>query len=494
MNVTFASVGYAELLGLEMLSAVLLEAGHTTSLVHDPALFDDRFNLSLPSLARLFDQRDAVVKMILDRDPDLLAFSAVTGTYAWALDIARRVREERHIPTIIGGTHPSAVPEHAIAQPQFDFVCQGEGEEAILALVRSLGSGGDGTGIPNIWTRVDGRPTPPPTIDRFIQNLDSLPFPDKTLYRDTLPRRGMYSVITSRGCPYRCSFCFNSHFASLPDAGRPKEYLRRRSPEDVLQEMVQEYARDAYTYVEFHDDVFTADVKWLRSFLPRYRDQVGVPFGCSVHARLFDAERAALLADAGCCRVKMGVQSLDNAEYRRRVLRRTETEAHVLAAIGACRALGLRIEVDHIIGLPGESEAGRRRALEVYADTPPDRVGTYWLSWLPGTEMTENAVRDGLLSERDYRAIAAGEVLGYHQAQGTAEERGHAIALQLLPLLPRRARGMLSAKVLGRVPAVGGAARLAMAGGMLAATARGGGQDALAYVRYYGLHLRQRRR
>ena len=122
MHVTFVSLG-SELIGVEYLSAYLKKYGHSTSLAHHPALFNDRFQLNMPLLAKLFDQDDRIVEYILHLDPDLIGFSCLTNTFEWSIEIARRVREQKRIPTIFGGVHPSAIPAFVLGYDEVDFVC-----------------------------------------------------------------------------------------------------------------------------------------------------------------------------------------------------------------------------------------------------------------------------------------------------------------------------------------------------------------------------------
>ena len=478
MHVTFVSIGYGELLGVQSLSAVLRAHGHTTSLAHDPALFDDRFDLHVPALARRFDRLDEVVARIVADRPGLVAFSCITATYARARLIARSVRAIRPIRTVFGGTHASAVPAAVMRAPEVDYVCEGEGEYALLELVEAI-EGGDGTPrIASIWTRRG----PPPYVRPVLQDLDQLPFPDKTLYAGTSPRRGMYGVMTGRGCPYRCSYCFNSYYADL--GGRPKSWVRRRSVDNVLAEL-RTFARDA-SYIEFHDDIFTYDRDWLARFLPRYRAEVGVPWGCSAHSRWLDVELACMMRGAGCVRVKMGVQSLDELRYRAKTLKRAEKEEDIVRAFQACATAGLRLEVDHILGLPGESEAGKRHALEFYRVNTPARIGAYQLAYFPGTAITEAAIASGHIDEAGARAIEEGHAPNFHDH---ANDVGYGIAFRLLPMLPKAMRDRLEPELLARIPRMGSVARWTTAVGMLADVSRGGGLDAMNYVRWYAHHL-----
>lgn len=479
MHVVFVSLGAGELLGVESLSAVLQRAGHRTSLVHDPALFDDRFDLQVPALARRFDQRAEILRRIRALRPDLVAFSCISSTFGWARAIARELRP---IPTVFGGVHPSAVPAFVAALPEVDFVCEGEGEEALLALVES----GDGRGIPGIWAHGE----PPPGPARHVADLDALPFPDKELYAPTLPRGAVYNIMASRGCPYRCTYCFNSFFGAIDD---PKAWVRRRSVDHVLEELRRAKRRDRMSHIDFQDDILTADRGWIDRFLPRLREEIGVPYVCSVHARYLDAPLVRLLKDTGCIRVKMGIQSLAPTQWKARHLKRAEREEELARAIDACRAVGLRMEVDHILGFPGEPPESNAHAFAFYQAHTPARIATFWLAYFPGTEITAEAHRRGELSDAELRAIEAGDVPSYHKIAARtpaaraalAEHEGYATAFQLLPLVPAPLRRHLRPAALGRVPGAAAGARWVQAAGMLARVSRGEGHEVLSYLRWY---------
>src|SRR5438128_104846 len=182
MKIVFVALGQ-EQLGISILSAVLRRAGHETRLVFDPALFHDRYYFEVPILRDIFNRDHDTVKRIVAEAPDLLAFSVLTLTYDWAIDIARRVKELTGVPVIFGGVHPSGVPEVCLENDCVDYVCVGEGEEAIVRLCDALagGSSRPATPIPNLWWRDGDRIVRGPASS-FDQNLDALPFWDKELW------------------------------------------------------------------------------------------------------------------------------------------------------------------------------------------------------------------------------------------------------------------------------------------------------------------------
>lgn len=492
MHVTFVSLG-SELIGVEYLSAYLKKYGHSTSLAHHPALFNDRFQLNMPLLAKLFDQDDRIVEYILHLDPDLIGFSCLTNTFEWSLEIARRVREQKRIPTIFGGVHPSAIPEFVLGYDEVDFVCESEGEVALLELCNDLECGGDGTGINNIWAKPDGEITRPPMVSSFLQDLDSLPFPDKELYAGATPSRSVYRTMTARGCPYRCTFCFNNFFANLPDQGIEKDYVRRRSVDNVMEELHQGKERFDFRQLEFHDDIFTMHKDWLREFLPRLKKEINVPFYCETHAKFMDEEVAQLLKDGGCAGTKMGIQSLGEFSYKHTMLKRAEKEEDLIRALDACRKVGVQLDADHIFGLPEETQQHRDHALKFYREHTPGRIACFWLTYFPGIEITTKAHEAGQITDEQLNDIHRGKLLWYHQIQAmTAEGRknlkensGYMIAFHLMPVVPKFLRRFVVPNVIRRIPLMGTMSRGVMALKMLKDFVFGGSFDAWVYLRGY---------
>jgi len=258
-------------------------------------------------------------------EADLIAFSCLTATFQWAFKIAANVRKHKKIPTVFGGIHPSAVPEITMQFTEVDFVCQGEGEVALSSLVHDLQLKKTTFVIPNIWHKNNHQIIPPPSIDKFIENLDVLPLPDKEPWSKVVRIKDNYNILTARGCPYRCTFCFNNFFAELPT--QKSKYLRRRSVENVLQELSLGKERYKYKYVQFHDDIFTMDKEWLYDFLPKLKKEINIPWSCSIHSHFINADLIKLMEESGCKMMQMGIQSLDEFNYKKIILKRSEAQA-----------------------------------------------------------------------------------------------------------------------------------------------------------------------
>jgi radical SAM superfamily enzyme YgiQ (UPF0313 family) len=455
MKVTFVALGQ-EQLPISLLSAVLKREGHTTSLVFDPALFDDRTYLDIPALARIFDRTARVVDEVVAEAPDLVAFSVLTPMYQWALSVAHAVKERIDVPVIFGGVHPSAVPEVCLENSCVDYVCRGEGEVPLVRLCEVLPPADERPAepIPNMWWVDRGRLVSGPNAS-FIQELDDLPFWDKGLWDGHIRISDNYMTMASRGCPYRCTFCFNNFYAKLPGKGNSRGYLRRRSVENVIEELLLAKAQWGIRRIDFEDDIFTTNKDWLKSFLHEYRREIDLPFHCLVHPRYIDDDMARWLKDAGCRWVQMGVQSADE-EYKRHELLRMEKDAHMTSSLAALESAGLDVKVDHILGLPGEPITAQEEARRLYVAHTPTRIQVFWLKYLPGVELTNAAVARGELDQADLDLINRGQSGHFHAPSTEKTEeaelyRKYELLFRTLPLIPARLRGRVRVERLPRM-------------------------------------------
>lgn len=449
MRVTFVYPEY-EALGIEYVSAALRRAGHEARLVFDPRLFQDSA-ISIAPLGRLFSRRDEVLDAVAATRPDLVAFSVLTHNWSWFLDLAGAIRARLGVPIVAGGSHPTLAPERVMAEPVVDFACVGEGEDAAVDLADALARGADTTHIPNIWARDAAGNVVSNAPRALVQDLDSLPFPDKSLFAGTPMASGdLYLAIASRGCAYRCTFCIENRLQALYQNDR--RYLRARSVSDLLRELRSARAVHDYRAVWFCDEIFTWNLPWLREFAPRYRDEIGVPFLALVHPNFVNEEVAGLLALAGCAKVDMGVQTL-TAELRQSVLRRNESNVRIADAIRALRSAGVWVDVDNIVNLPGETSDDLVRMAEFYNEHRPDTAKFYWLQIYPGTEMVDKAIALGSVTADQIDHVPERAELGsYYRGDPSAprEKRQLYFFLMLLLFLPRRVNRVVIARRLYR--------------------------------------------
>ncbi len=436
-----------EHLGVGYLSAYLRARGHQTALAFDPRLFDDKHNMGNRVLGRLFDRREQVAARAVAQRPDLVAISTVRDLYPWALDMAARLKASLGVPVVMGGPHPTSVPELVARQPQVDHVVVGEGEEALADLARALEAGDDPAGLPNLVTARGDEVTVNP-LRPLMVDLDSLPLPDKALFAPHLPMNGPYAIMTGRGCPCACAYCSNSRWRRLYHDRGP--LLRWRSAENIVAELEQRRAEFGFSEVLFVDDIFTVDRERLFTLLDLYRERVGLPFRCLSHPRYFDREIARALLDAGCLRVRLSTQSM-SPEVRQKLFRRQDSAEQVRQAFSVCDEVGLPFVTDHILGAPPETEATYLDAARMYAASRQlDRVKCYYLDYFPGTDLVPVALERGYIDADDVEAMEQGQLPYYyadnrfvrtHAQRRLARDFG--ALYKLLPLLPGNLRPLL---------------------------------------------------
>jgi radical SAM superfamily enzyme YgiQ (UPF0313 family) len=458
MRVTFVALGW-EQLGISLLSSIAKQSGHHVGLAFSPSLFHDRYNLNVPFLAKLFDDRKDVLSAIQEQKPDVLAFSALTGNYQWMLGIAKDAKLLfPNVKVIFGGVHVSAVPDRALAQPQVDYVCVGEGDVAFPLILKAIEQGGRTT-EPIVNTRYkssDGRIVKG-TQTGFIQGLDSLPVFDKTLWENHINIGDWYLTMASRGCPYRCTFCFNNFFARLPEE-RSGKYVRQRSVDHMMRELRVAKKRYKLRFLEFEDDVFTVDKKWVKAFLDQYKKEIGVPFQCLTHPKYMDDDIARWLSDAGCQYVQMGIQTMDD-EFKYQSIRRYEKSEHVYQAMEIMRKYHLRSKVDHMFGLPGEPIEAQEAARKLYIQHPPYRIQTFWTNFLPGTELVQQGLTMGLITSEEVERLNDGMDFDFYRdsakvtdPQKRKKYKAYEVLFKLIPILPGFIRRNIRPEFFERLP------------------------------------------
>jgi len=420
MKVTFIYKG-AENLGIEYLSAFLKSKGHATSLIYDPAVFSSDVFINSKVFARLLNIDKKVVKTVIASKPDIVAFSAYTGNYKWCLSIARQIKEQINIPIVFGGVHTTAVVATVLENEYVDFAIVGEGEHATIDLINHLSNSrsGDGlTGAGNICFKLSekliiNKPRP------YIQDLDTLPFPDKDLFfkKEPVFLHNPYLIMTSRGCPYACSYCSNNMLQSLYSNERC--HIRRRSTGNVITELLDAKRRYGIKSVGFVDDVFTISKSWLEDFVEKYKSLINLPFYCNIHPLAFSKEIARLLKDGGCKLVFLGVQS-GSEKTRSQMFLRHESNEQIINAVSYLKEMKIKISVDHIFGAPVEEEVDLRKSLDLYKNIKPDMLLTFWLTYYPGTSIINLAKKFGKLSDSDIRNINEGNI-GFAHNTGSAD-------------------------------------------------------------------------
>ncbi len=291
--------------------------------------------------------RENVFHKISALKPEIIAYGGSTGEHKYYTKINRKIKEKHpEIFTIMGGPHATFFPE-VLKEANLDAVCIGEGEFAFSDILDRIENGKEVSGIENVITC----PGQKVTLRPLIQDLDSLPFPDRPLFFDST-ENGQAPVkhfMTSRGCPYECSYCFNKSFR---DMYKGQKYVRRHSVDYVIEEILQTKSNYPIRYVKFYDDIFCykAD-EWLEEFVKKYSVKINLPFYCLTRPDLMTDEIAGLLKEANCKTVQMAVEST-NDRIREKLLNRNITKEQMVKAFRTCTDKGIAVVTNYILGLP----------------------------------------------------------------------------------------------------------------------------------------------
>lgn len=364
--------------GVMMLAAVLRRAGHRVKLVRAQRL--------------PFEELRAEV---LAFEPAALLYSAMTGEHQYLLEVNRRLKESYRGLAVFGGPHATFFPE-MIEEEGVDAVCRGEGEETVVELAEALAAGRDYAAIRNLWVKRNGR------VERndlrpLLADLDALPFADREiLYEGDASLRDHPTKIffAQRGCPFRCTYCFNAAFNELY-RGRGA-VCRARSVDNLLAEMKEVARRYPLRYMQIDDDTFLLHRReWLEEFAARLPREVGVPFMCNVRVDLVDAPRVRLLREAGCRAVWMGVET-GEPRLRRELLRRPHADGEIVAAVKLLRRHGIRVASQNLCGLPvPDPVAADEKTLALNVASRPDFAWSSIFYPYPRTELGERARHGG---------------------------------------------------------------------------------------------------
>ncbi|WP_028315633.1 B12-binding domain-containing radical SAM protein [Desulfatibacillum aliphaticivorans] len=321
--------------------------------------------------------------------PEMVAMSVCTGEHPGMLETASWVKKflDPAPLVVMGGPHPTFFPE-VIEHPCVDAICRGEGENAFPAFAASINGKGPAVDVDGFWIKREGRVYKNPPA-HLVEDLDQIPIPSrKNLFTDypfiqKLPFRKM---ITGRGCPYNCSYCYNR---ALKDILKGKgRYLRRRSVTHVVDEAAYLKRTFGTKFIDFNDDIFTVDPDWILEFSDQYASRVKVPFCCNVRVDRLDEQGAKALARAGCRVVKFGLESGDEY-FRRTVLNKSTTDDDIRRCAEILHAAGMKIQTYNMLGLPGETLQQAMKTVRLNQEIKPYYAWCSLAQPYPGTAMAE---------------------------------------------------------------------------------------------------------
>ena len=359
-------------LGLLYLSAVLNQQGIENNILDQttqPFLLEDLISI-LKRYRILF-----------------LGFYTADALESKVCNYIREIKKNTEVPIIVGG--PGSLNPAPYINAETNIVCIGEGEKTILEIVDFLHEKRKINEVNGIAYSKNGGVVRSSPQD-LIKDLDALPFPNRdkisihhfrdfNIYNMKLPYTTM---ITSRGCLYRCSFC-TSHNIWM---GK----IRSRSPLNVIEEIDELVRKYGVKFISFQDDIFGFNDDWLREFSGLLVGRkYNLNWMCILHPLSFRKKRNEmldLLRAAGCNTISLGVQSADKNLLEG--IRRRESELNsAIDLVKASKKRGMLTAISFILGLPGETKETINKTIDFAVKCKPHHAEFYSFAVLKGSEI-----------------------------------------------------------------------------------------------------------
>jgi radical SAM superfamily enzyme YgiQ (UPF0313 family) len=398
---------------------------------------------------------------VREEAPDVVGITTMTLTLLDVIETVRAVkRVDGDIQVVLGGPHAHLYPTETIHLPGVDYVVLGEGERSFPEL---LGRLGDRRGLKDVKGLVfrdgDGKVVNTGMRD-FLEDLDDIPFPARHLvpyrkYSSLMARRTpITTMITSRGCPYQCTFCDRPHLGKR---------FRARTALNVVDEM-EECTRMGIHEFLIYDDTFTIDRERVLAICEEItRRRLDIGWDIRARVNTIDEELLGRLKGANCERIHFGVEAGTDSVLRTLLKGMTVGQAHEV--FRATRRAGISTLGYFMLGSPGETLKEIEETMRVMKSLDPDFVHVTILTPFPGTKLYADALRRGIIKEDVWRAFARaphGDFIPPHWDEHFSREELGDLLVKAYKGFYTRPRYIL--KGLGRVSSVGELKRKVRAG------------------------------
>ncbi len=326
-------------------------------------------------------------------EPDVVGLTIMTTTLPSAFKVASICKEySRNSIIIAGGIHPTVEPERVLRNKDIDFLVAGEGEQTLLELLEAIRSEGRALNrIHGLAYRQNG------SFNwngarALYPNIDKIPFPARhlVLRPELYTPSEMAHLVTSRGCPYRCTFC-EAH----------KLWTRRarfRTPENVISEIrsvIDEYHSHDF---RFNDDSFTVNRKRVMEICRRIiEEKLDIGWTCLSRVDLVDDELLAMMKEAGCQSISFGIES--GSERILKLIKKDTNRDMIFQAVRQVRKNKIKFSTCFMIGLPFETREDIDQSLQMMKRIRPDLVNVCTFTPYPGSEIYEECQKQGLIPE-----------------------------------------------------------------------------------------------
>ncbi|KKR11045.1 MAG: hypothetical protein A2694_01025 [Candidatus Blackburnbacteria bacterium RIFCSPHIGHO2_01_FULL_40_17] len=328
----------------------------------------------------------STINKILAEKPDAVGITCLTAFYIEVVKISKALKKNG-LKVIIGGVHPSFLPYETLKDSKADFVVCGEGEIALLELLKSNFKR---TNISGVYSLKNVSKKPFVTKAKVVENLDDLPFPDwKQIDPRTYPQapHGAIAknfpigiIMTTRGCPYMCSFCASQKFYDRK--------IRFRSISNVIAEIKYLVENFGIKEVHFEDDNLTMKREHVQQLCNQIiKNKINISWACpnGIRADKVDEKILKLMKKAGCYFVAFGIESASPKILNN--IHKLESIETINKAIEVANKVGIECQGFFIFGLPGETKETIMESINFAKNSKLSRGQFMILDVIPGSEL-----------------------------------------------------------------------------------------------------------
>lgn len=345
-------------------------------------------------------ERENIMKRLRKEKPDLVGISSMTYKFPEANALAGKIKAEFNIPVINGGCHISSIPQH-LAESNFDVGVIGEGESTMLDLINLFESKGfDKTSLCKVKGIVFGKNI---VTDRreLIEPLDSIPFPARDLLKMKefylLLRKGLFdtlgvytTIITSRGCPYNCTFCYPRGF------WRKVRLHSANYVVDEIKMLKDDYELDG---IVIRDDLFIISKRRVKEIVNLLKkEKLDLKFSIIARANLITKDLVCILKSMNVASISFGLES-GSDRILNYLKKGTVTVKQNKDALKLCKKYGIYTSSTFIIGSPNETVDDIKETMKLVSSKYLDDANVFQLTPLPATEIWDYAKSLGIVHD-----------------------------------------------------------------------------------------------
>lgn len=308
-------------------------------------------------------------------DADIVGICCFTNSLGNSLHVAKLAKQNDSI-VVLGGPHPTLCPEEVLENENVDFVIISEGEVRFYKLVDSL--------VKNQLKKIneiDGighKPSGRVTVQEKksdIKDLDSLPFPDRTIFKLDRYKARHVTILASRGCPYRCTNC-------QPALTKVAGVFRTRSTDNVIKEIKEIVNKYHTNMLSFVDNDVTINRKWIEEFCRKVIEMnLDTTWQCQGRVNTLDRGLMALMKEAGCDYIGLGIESGSQEVIDKILLKGIDLE-RAKQVVDEARELEIPLHTFFIIGIPGETKKDIEKTIDfasrINSASVGFSIGTPW--------------------------------------------------------------------------------------------------------------------